>query len=239
MSKALKKKSTITGKRTPKRKQKVAKKKKSFSIIKHVRKAFTRKGFTIIESVVVLAIGGLIFALVFFAFPALQRAQRDTQRRTNLALIVSSMNDWLYQHRYTVSDAYSDRKNKTRGFCKFYNDYVDQEIVDPVTGEAYKAALWGSTNVIDCQTGKEYNRGKFDATVHVDPNKSNDSWPLMEVGDIQYDDTAYCDGERFEDRVGKNNGRKNFALRVRLENGGYYCLDNGSNLYSQTYKMKK
>lgn len=39
------------------------------------------KGFTIIEVVLVLAIAGLIFLMVFIALPALQRGQRDTQRR--------------------------------------------------------------------------------------------------------------------------------------------------------------
>jgi prepilin-type N-terminal cleavage/methylation domain-containing protein len=35
-------------------------------------------GFTIIEVVLVLAIAGLIFLIVFLALPALQRSQRDT-----------------------------------------------------------------------------------------------------------------------------------------------------------------
>lgn len=38
------------------------------------------QGFTIIEIILVLAIAGLIFLLIFFALPALQRASRDTQR---------------------------------------------------------------------------------------------------------------------------------------------------------------
>ena len=38
------------------------------------------KGFTIIEVVLVLAIAGLIFLMVFIALPALQSSQRNTQR---------------------------------------------------------------------------------------------------------------------------------------------------------------
>ena len=45
----------------------------------------TKQGFTIIEVVLVLAIAGLIFLMVFVAFPALQRNQRDTQRRQDYA----------------------------------------------------------------------------------------------------------------------------------------------------------
>ena len=36
-----------------------------------------KKGFTIIEVVLVLAIAGLIFLMVFVALPALQRGQRE------------------------------------------------------------------------------------------------------------------------------------------------------------------
>lgn len=43
------------------------------------------KGFTIIEVVLVLAIAGLIFLMVFLALPALQRSQRDTQRKDDLS----------------------------------------------------------------------------------------------------------------------------------------------------------
>ena len=44
-----------------------------------------KKGFTIIEVVLVLAIAGLIFLMVFVALPALQRNQRDTQRKQDYA----------------------------------------------------------------------------------------------------------------------------------------------------------
>ena len=42
-------------------------------------------GFTIIEVALVLAIAGLIFLVVFLALPALQRSQRDTARRQDVA----------------------------------------------------------------------------------------------------------------------------------------------------------
>lgn len=48
------------------------------------------KGFTIIEVVLVLAIAGLIFLIIFLALPALQRNQRDTQRRSDIGRLVSS-----------------------------------------------------------------------------------------------------------------------------------------------------
>ena len=51
----------------------------------------TKQGFTIIEVVLVLAIAGLIFLMVFVALPALQRSQRDTARRNDLARVDTSL----------------------------------------------------------------------------------------------------------------------------------------------------
>lgn len=49
------------------------------------------RGFTIIEVVLVLAIAGLIFLVVFLALPALQRSQRDTQRKQDLSKMMSQV----------------------------------------------------------------------------------------------------------------------------------------------------
>ena len=54
----------------------------------------TKKGFTIIEVVLVLAIAGLIFLMVFIALPQLQRAQRDTQRRSDLARAATAITQY-------------------------------------------------------------------------------------------------------------------------------------------------
>ena len=43
-----------------------------------------KKGFTIIEVSLVLAIAGLIFLMIFIALPALRRTQRDSARREDM-----------------------------------------------------------------------------------------------------------------------------------------------------------
>ncbi|MDO4774017.1 MAG: type II secretion system protein [Candidatus Saccharibacteria bacterium] len=53
-----------------------------------------KKGFTIIEVVLVLAIAGLIFAMVFIALPALQRNQRDTARRNDASTVSAAVNSY-------------------------------------------------------------------------------------------------------------------------------------------------
>lgn len=51
----------------------------------------TKKGFTIIEVVLVLAIAGLIFLMIFIAWPALQRSQRDTGRKNDVDVVAAAL----------------------------------------------------------------------------------------------------------------------------------------------------
>lgn len=61
-----------------------------------------QKGFTIIEVVLVLAIAGLIFLMVFIALPSLQRNQRDSQRRNDLSRVQTAVNNYQTNNRGTL-----------------------------------------------------------------------------------------------------------------------------------------
>lgn len=65
----------------------------------------TKKGFTIIEVVLVLAIAGLIFLMVFIALPALQRSQRDTQRRNDLSRVQTAVQSYQTNNRGNLPPA--------------------------------------------------------------------------------------------------------------------------------------
>ena len=58
-----------------------------------------KKGFTIIEVVLVLAIAGLIFAMVFIALPALQRSQRDHSRENDASVVAAAITRWNSANR--------------------------------------------------------------------------------------------------------------------------------------------
>lgn len=58
-----------------------------------------QKGFTIIEVVLVLAIAGLIFLMVFIALPALQRNQRDTARKSDVSAVSAAVNGFVSTNR--------------------------------------------------------------------------------------------------------------------------------------------
>ena len=57
------------------------------------------KGFTIIEVVLVLAIGGLIFLMVFVALPALQAGQRDSARKNDVSIVSTAVTNFISNNR--------------------------------------------------------------------------------------------------------------------------------------------
>lgn len=68
----------------------------------NVQQQKQQKGFTIIEVILVLAIAGLIFLMVFLALPALQRGQRDTQRKTDLGRVLTAVQNFQSNNRNAV-----------------------------------------------------------------------------------------------------------------------------------------
>ena len=74
----------------------------------------TKKGFTIIEVVLVLAIAGLIFLMIFLALPALQRSQRDTERKQDIAMLVTALQNWKTANRGKGYATLGDSKTEER-----------------------------------------------------------------------------------------------------------------------------
>ena len=64
-----------------------------------------KKGFTIIEVVLVLAIAGLIFLMVFIALPNMQRSQRDTQRRNDYSALSANMTQYMTNNNGSLPSA--------------------------------------------------------------------------------------------------------------------------------------
>lgn len=117
----------------------------------------TKKGFTIIEVVLVLAIAGLIFLMVFVALPALQRGQRDTQRRDDVSRVVSQLQSYATNNRGALPT------NAQFRATAFQNDYLKAsagEFNDPKTGVAYVIAadtVAGDASLAEGQM--QYKRG--------------------------------------------------------------------------------
>lgn len=95
-----------------------------------------QKGFTIIEVVLVLAIAALIFLMVFIALPALQRGQRDTQRKSDVARIATQVSNYASANRGTVPAALTG--TFSTNYLGGTTSTAGTEYKDPSTGNGYK-----------------------------------------------------------------------------------------------------
>ena len=105
------------------------------------------KGFTIIEVVLVLAIAGLIFLVVFLALPALQRGQRDQQRKQDLGKLMSQV---------TAYQSNSQGQLPTDWNGTFKSNYLTVNgttFADPSNGATYALSSRGSTTGTNVPTG--------------------------------------------------------------------------------------
>ena len=81
------------------------------------------KGFTIIEVVLILAIAGLIFLMVFIALPALQRNQRDTQRKNDTSRLKTAIDSYKANNRDSLpwsgaTSQYASNNSFARSYLK-------------------------------------------------------------------------------------------------------------------------
>ena len=132
-----------------------------------LNKLRTQKGFTIIEVVLVLAIAGLIFLVVFLALPQLQRSRRDTQRRSDLGRILASLETYAGNHNgeypKDTSTSFGNTKSDEGTFLGTY---------------------YGSDNGFEDPLGPDY--------VRIDVG---DSVSLVDPGELDYNDDGDCAGE--------------------------------------------
>ena len=174
----------------------------------------SKKGFTIIEVVLVLAIAGLIFLMVFIALPALQTSQRNTQRRDDLARFSAQLNQYEANNRGTIPTNWddfllqylADVKTQCSGqniqqCLKETAQSGANKFVDP-DGDPYTVVYVGSLN--DSGTDAEMaSKNEFNHKIYV----------------YSY---AQCNGEH----VIKASGARNVAISFRLESAGIFCGTN-------------
>lgn len=106
-----------------------------------------KEGFTIIEVVLVLAIAGLIFLMVFIALPALQRNQRDTARKSDVSNIASAVTSYSSNNRGAFPD--------TPALVEYVKDVSDNttKVLVNAAGDDALAEVAGSATASTTETG--------------------------------------------------------------------------------------
>lgn len=158
-----------------------------------------QNGFTIIEVVLVLAIAGLIFLMIFIALPALQRGQRDTQRRDDASRFITQLNSYSTNNNGRIPTFAQVTDGSATGFRVRYlkqdlTTEENSEFRDPRTGANYTIA----------------------ATLPTDATQ--DTF----YSTFQYVTGQRCDGESLVSA----GGTRVAAIRINLEGSGIYCMDN-------------
>jgi len=211
----------------------------------------TREGFTIIEVVLVLAIAGLIFLMVFIALPALQSSQRDTQRQQDMSRVNNALvnyqrnnstknNNLPGQASFLASelvddDGYFLDECKNNIACRFVRDYLNS-----ASGET--DADGNLINTFNDPDGVPYN------VVITTNAASNDEFYYDNIsenggglaGNPSEDGGVTIDGgpAAYQDHIvyiipgGKCSGEsvvestlRHFAIMYRTEGSGVYCVD--------------
>ena len=216
---------------------------------------FQSKGFTIIEVVLVLAIAGLIFLMVFIALPALQRSQRDTSRRNDMSRVDTS----LVQYQ-TNNNSKSDNLPQTGSWLAPADGTYGPEGVCPTTPTIVTACTFVRDYMNSGAAGdKEYNNfqdpdgvpyslvitGNW-ALANGTPEFHSLAGQQNSQGDTITSNLVFADGNTgltintgsFSDHVvyiipgAKCDGeyarkaeKRHFAVLYRLEGAGVYCID--------------
>jgi len=172
-----------------------------------------KKGFTIIEVVLVLAIAGLIFLMVFIALPALQRSQRNTRRRQDMARILTSFTDYASNNGGRMPEMAN----------------MDVLVSRYITGTAGSSSpqINNSTECVGDQfCDPDGNPYHFVTGVNAS-NAALTAANLASAGytrNIYYNRNATCAAT--EGDVATSNGPQRVAIRFVLEGGQIYCGDN-------------
>ena len=120
-----------------------------------------KKGFTIIEVVLVLAIAGLIFLMVFIALPALQRSQRNTRRRQDMARILSAVTEYVANNNTSpVHKATSSWYDKDGASLdeKFPIRYIEENLDESKTSSFDSGKIGRRIYTFGCQDGKSCDK---------------------------------------------------------------------------------
>lgn len=111
------------------------------------------QGFTIIEVVLVLAIAGLIFLIVFLALPALQRSQRDTQRKNDLSRFMSQLTQYQSNKQGSTPSGNGAGATQWGGFVSSYLTNNGQAFSDPSTGSTYNVQQQTGVGTLPANNG--------------------------------------------------------------------------------------
>ena len=193
-----------------------------------------KDGFTLIEVSLVLGIAGLIFLMMMIALPALQRQERDTERREDITWLVDVIKKYQSNNRGAlpgIEDSYEESTGDTKivevvwdenvlkdakvgSWAGFYRDHLKESFKDP-NGENYKLHIMKCKGDITDARCSDPAKGVASGLRGTEfPNEFTLNLIIQ----------AKCAGNEDVGVVASSNSRK-MAILYKMEGGGIYCAD--------------
>lgn len=201
-----------------------------------------RGGFTIIEVVLVLAIAGLIFLMVFIALPALQRSQRDTQRRENMTALADAVIAYQSNNNGKLpGDGQVGSAEEGTSYIKLSNYCSGTTTTSTATAPVNGATpLTGVNNSTAACLINKYLNG-IDTTGNAENTFTDPTGHAyaLQIATLSSGNTFspntqdYTDHKAFVIKHARCNGEeatysanaRDFVVMLRLEGSGVYCSD--------------
>ncbi|MBR3368426.1 type II secretion system protein [Candidatus Saccharibacteria bacterium] len=176
-----------------------------------MNKNINKKGFTIIEVVLVLAIAGLIFLMVFVALPRLQMSQRDTQRRDDVAAVATAITQYQSNNSGAMPADASPDTTLVNSYLAIGGATFNQPNSEtPYTLNIITATTDGGTTT-PATLAEALTTGEGEAQAQAQAGTT-----IVVVKGV----TCGVEGELVPGQA------RNYAVGIQLEGSGYYCTDN-------------
>lgn len=204
-----------------------------------------KQGFTIIEVVLVLAIAGLIFLMVFVVIPQAMAGQRDGERRQAMARVQDSLIQYQTNNKslhnnlpkpagsfnaQATIDAGSEYPEECDSACSFVKNYMNSgsdegtnNFYDP-DGVPYNVVITDNMNETNGVISGSMTVGDFVSELKSGTTPSGNEGYTIEGTNPFRAHVIYivpggeCDGEYV-----KKSDLRHFAVLYRLENASVYC----------------
>ena len=195
------------------------------------------KGFTIIEVVLVLAIAGLIFLMIFVALPALQRSVRNNQRKKDAQRVYAAIMEYYgNNNKLPLTSSKTEKKN-------VYDWYIDKNFVpryvDSNCEFENEKLLTGGQRLTYSDCGSEFTSPSgraYTLCTHRQHTGSYTSYggyigciPISNEGQLTEEIIQilpYRSCDTYSYLRNKNLLPNTFSVTIWLEGGEEYCIDN-------------
>lgn len=198
----------------------------------------SKRGFTIIEVLIVLAIAGLLILLVFLAVPAIQRTARNYQRKSVATAVLAELNNYFAtsSKRGWPAEPPFDLYGDETDMCKVMQQAV-AGAVGNISSCDYDVDNGGSPSM-HCQARGESDKGwtvcwqGIDHTEDPDMHDYKGAYDVIGIAPGHWcvtDSTPGHGGDMgplTSDTAGKS--YKVISVVTKLEKDMPFCLDSGA-----------